>query len=114
MVSEENGDENEFASGATALQGEETSEAAGDGEGAGDETEPTTSTVTRRTTGEMEEGGESELLFSTERSRVGDPERTSLEDCRFWEMISPFYLFHDSQTIPLFETIVGPFLTFLN
>jgi hypothetical protein len=85
LVSEENGDENEFASQATVLQSGETSETAGDGEGAGDETEPATSTVTRRTTGEMEEGQESEPLINMERSRVGDPARASLEDCRYWE-----------------------------
>jgi hypothetical protein len=84
LVSEENGDENGFASGATVLQGGEASEAAGDGEGAGDEIEPATSTLTRRTIGEMEEGQESEPFINTERSRVGDPARTSLEDCRYW------------------------------
>ena len=90
MVSEENGDENEFASWATVLQGGETSAAAGDGEGTGDESEPVTSTFTRRTTGGMEEGRESEPIVNTERSRVGDPTRTSLEDCRYRGIISLF------------------------
>lgn len=114
MVSEENGHENEFASQATVLQGGETSVAAGDEEGAGDETEPATSTVTRRTTGEMEEGQESEPLINTERSRVGDPARTSLEDCRYWGIIPLFRLLHDSQTMSLFETALESFLTFIN
>jgi hypothetical protein len=90
LVSEENGDENEFASWATVLQDGETSAAAGDGEGAGDESEPVTSTFTRRTTGGMEEGRETEPIVNTERSRVGDPTRTSLEDCRYRGIISLF------------------------
>jgi len=49
-----------------------------------------TSTFTRRTTGGMEEGRESEPIVNTERSRVGDPMRTSLEDCRYRGIISLF------------------------
>jgi hypothetical protein len=87
LDSEEN---REFASWATVLLGGETSQAGRDGEGAGDESEPVTSTFTRRTTGGMEEGQESEPIVNTERSRVGDPTRTSLEDCRYLGKITMF------------------------
>jgi hypothetical protein len=90
LVNEENEYDAEFASWATVLQGGETSEAAGDVEVTGDEIEPVTSTLTRRTTAGMEEGRESEPLINTERSRVGDPARISLQDCRYWETIPLF------------------------
>ena len=87
LDSEEN---REFASWATFLLGGETSGAGRDGEGAGDESEPVTSTFTRRTTGGMEEGRESEPIVNTELFGVGDLTRTSLEDCRYWETIPIF------------------------
>ena len=84
LVGEEDGAENESAAWAAVLRGGETSEATGEGEGEGNEIEPVTSTLTRRTTAGMDEGRGSEPIVNTERSRVGDPARISLDDCRCW------------------------------